>query len=157
MKIVYKTGNLLEAEEPAIAHGCNAQGVMGSGVAAFVRSRYPEAYADYRAVYEERGLKVGEVWPVPCAPHWVLNAITQEFFGNAASTGKVYVSYDGIRDAMKFINEMAKIKDFSAVAMPLIGAGLAGGSWKVISAIIEEEATDFRPVVYLLDGNIPTT
>lgn len=31
--IQYKTGNLLDTPDSYIVHGCNAQGVMGSGVA----------------------------------------------------------------------------------------------------------------------------
>ena len=33
MNIIYKQGDLLECSEQVIVHGCNAQGVMGSGVA----------------------------------------------------------------------------------------------------------------------------
>ena len=36
------------------------------------------------------------------------------------------------------------------IAMPLIGAGLGGGDWNVISEIIEEESLKFQPVVYEL-------
>jgi hypothetical protein len=34
--------------------------------------------------------------------------------------------------------------------MPQIGAGLGGGDWQVIEAIIESEMTDIQPVVYTL-------
>lgn len=34
MKIIYKQGDLLSCPERVILHGCNAQGVMGSGIAA---------------------------------------------------------------------------------------------------------------------------
>jgi O-acetyl-ADP-ribose deacetylase (regulator of RNase III) len=36
------------------------------------------------------------------------------------------------------------------VAMPKIGAGLAGGDWNVIEKIIEEECKGVQPVVYYL-------
>ena len=39
MKIIYKQGDLLEAEEVVIVHGCNAQGVVGSGVALAIRNK----------------------------------------------------------------------------------------------------------------------
>jgi len=35
--------------------------------------------------------------------------------------------------------------------MPKIGAGLAGGDWNVIAAIIEEEFTAVQPIVYWLE------
>jgi hypothetical protein len=43
------------------------------------------------------------------------------------------------------------------VAFLLIGAGLANGSWTLIYGIIEEESTNFQPIVYLYDGRIPAT
>ena len=39
--------------------------------------------------------------------------------------------------------------------MPLIGAGLGGGDWNVISAIIQSECKDVTPVVYYLPGQKP--
>jgi hypothetical protein len=34
--------------------------------------------------------------------------------------------------------------------MPQIGAGLGGGDWRTIEAIIEEEFIEIKPVVYQL-------
>jgi O-acetyl-ADP-ribose deacetylase (regulator of RNase III) len=36
------------------------------------------------------------------------------------------------------------------VALPKIGSGLAGGDWKVISAIIENESKNYQPIVYVI-------
>lgn len=169
MKITYKTGDLMMASEPVIAHGCNAKGVMGSGVARLIRDQHPVAYDAYVRHHREKGLTVGSViWAN--SSRLIANCITQENFGGGACDGVVYVDYDGVRQAMKHIDRAAYLTQSSldvrhhfnnaiitAVAMPLIGAGLAGGSWSRIAAIIEEEAINFQPVVYLIDGKIPTT
>jgi O-acetyl-ADP-ribose deacetylase (regulator of RNase III) len=161
MKIIYKHGDLLKAEEKFIIQGCNAQGVMGSGVAKLLRDADEKVFSDYRKVYEDQGLKVGEVIWVPSAAlaKTVVNVISQEFYGR--EPGVVYVSYAGLREAMKKIDEHAKsIKSFDfsppvAMALPLIGAGLAQGKWSVIAEILEEESKNWQPVVYLFDGLIP--
>ncbi len=160
MKIEYQTGDMLAGPEIVIVHGCNAQGVMGSGVAKAIRDRYPEAFAEYRARYDESGLRVGDVITVVSEERIILDAVTQEFYGR--DEGRVYVSYEGLRQAMRAINDLPIVRlSFDdtgvpeRVAMPLIGAGLANGRWSIISQIIEEEATRFQPVVYLLDGKIP--
>lgn len=163
MKILYKHGSLLEASEDFIIQGCNAQGVMGSGVAKLLRDRDEEVFTQYRKTYETQGnrLHLGQVILGFSEPHFVFNAITQEFYGREPDT--VYVSYDGLREAMRWINncmaEMNRAPDIvvkkEAVGMPLIGAGLAQGKWSIISQIIEEEMTDVQPVVYLQDGLIP--
>jgi O-acetyl-ADP-ribose deacetylase (regulator of RNase III) len=173
MKIEYKTGDLLAGPERFICHGCNAQGVMRSGIAALIRDIYPNAYTTYRAHYDEHGLALGHTIFVECKPtdsryraRTVIDAITQEHYGR--DPNRVYVSYEAIEKAIKKIDDEARLRQetpsrarshglIESVGFPLIGAGLANGSWKIISSIIEEHSTDFQPVVYLFDGVMPTT
>jgi O-acetyl-ADP-ribose deacetylase (regulator of RNase III) len=146
MKIEYVKGDLFTTNIKYIIHGCNAQGVMGSGVAKIIRDRYPEAYQEYRRIYDIEGeLDLGDVIWAQSNGKWIGNAITQEFFGRETSR---YVSYDAISNAMWQINE---IDGMSEVAMPQIGAGLGGGDWNVIAAIIEAELTNVKPYVYVLE------
>lgn len=158
MKILYKTGDALAGPEPALAHGCNAQGVMGSGIAKAIREKYPAAWRAYRTFHHLNGLPLGVVIPSNNSPHLVLNCVTQEFYGPG---DKVYLDYDALRKAMAGIDRLAKashsgkpndafLKRLDAVAMPLIGAGLAGGDWDRIEAIVEEVSENFQPVVYRL-------
>ncbi len=44
MKINYVNGDLFATDIKTIVHGCNAQGVMGSGVAKSIRENFPKAY-----------------------------------------------------------------------------------------------------------------
>jgi len=137
MALTPREGSLLDAREGLIVHGCNAQGVMGSGVAAAIREAYPQAYADYRRAFEEKGLKVGQiVWTtVSHAPKLAIaNAITQEYYGR--DKGRVYVDYDALRRVFGRIGEVAR-QHAIPVHFPMIGAGLANGDWAVIAPIIE--------------------
>ena len=128
---------------------------MRSGVAAIIREKYPKAYDDYVKYAEDFGLNVGNIIVSDNQDRIIINAVTQQFYGRDPNT--VYVSYDGMRFCIQKINQYAKENGIADVAMPLIGAGLANGSWKVISQIIEEESVDFQPIVYLIDGVIPTS
>ena len=128
---------------------------MRSGVAAIIREKYPKAYDDYVKYAEDFGLKVGNIIVSDNKDRIIINAITQQFYGRDPNT--VYVSYDGMRSCIQKINQYAKENGIADVAMPLIGAGLANGSWKIISQIIEDESVDFQPIVYLIDGVIPTS
>lgn len=125
MKIIYKRGNLLNTSYKLIAHGCNAQGVMGSGVAKLIKERYPIVFKAYRLKYQKDGLKLGTILPVYIGnKKWVINCITQEFYGK--SFGKVYVSYEAIKQCMLDINKKFS-KNYAEIALPMIGAGLGGG------------------------------
>ena len=164
MKIIYKPDSLMDAPERHMIHGCNAQGRMGSGVAALIRSRYPKAYEDYHHCYMDKGLSLGELIISINDPHVVINAITQEFFGY---DGKLYLSYDALTTAFATLDDMAWAAEhdeefasrlggnITAVALPLIGCGLAGGQWSIVSNIIENTSQHYQPVVYLNGESIP--
>jgi len=154
MNIVYKTGDLFSSDEKVLVHGCNARGAYGSGVAGIMRKNYPEAYESYMRFFKSGSAKLGAInWVNVFDGRLIGNAITQDRYGNDPNI--VYADYYAIRLAMKEINTRALNDGFKSVGMPLIGAGLAHGSWKKISQIIQEEAIDFSPIVYLLDGKIP--
>jgi O-acetyl-ADP-ribose deacetylase (regulator of RNase III) len=169
-QVQYRHGDLLSHKGRFVMHGCNAQGVMGSGVAKEIRATYPLAYTKYREKYEEENkLVMGSVVAVDCGRHVIFNAITQEFFGK---DGRRYVDYSAISTALVSINKLindAK-REFEGnrfaqqsrgygwtpfeeeepieLAMPLIGAGLGGGDWGIISNILSQDY-EFQPVVYI--------
>lgn len=143
MKIEYRKGDLFDTELTHIVHGCNAQGVMGAGVAKIVRERFPQAYKEYMRVYQTEGsLELGDVIWAESNGKWIGNAITQQFYGGAYRL----VDYEAVANAMWEINKFCP----GPVAMPQIGAGLANGDWNVIEAIIESEMKTTQPVVYVL-------
>lgn len=53
------SGNLL-ACTGILVHGCNCKGVMGSGVAAAIRNRWPDVYKAYREKFLHDGLRLGD-------------------------------------------------------------------------------------------------
>lgn len=130
-------GNLLD-QKGILVHGCNCHGVMGSGVAAGVRSKYPHVFQQYRERYERQGLHLGEVQLCVAEPGvYLANAMTQFDFGS----DKVNADYPAIRECFKKVKLLADALELP-VYYPLIGCGLAGGDWNVVSAIIEEELGD---------------
>ena len=150
-------GDLLAAPQRVIAHGCNARGVMGAGIAKAVRAAYPGAYQVYRDKFEREGLVLGEIVPWTSPSRVVLNCITQENFGRAA--GVRYVDYGAVRHCMRRIENSARkhlaaasgvFHEDPGVAMSRIGSSLGGGDWDEIRAIIEEEITSIEVFVYTL-------
>jgi O-acetyl-ADP-ribose deacetylase (regulator of RNase III) len=145
MKITYKDGDFLSGPEPYKAHGCNAQGAFGAGAAGAIERKHPDAALWYRAWHRRNGLTLGEVIYFRMKETTIAHCITQLNYGRVSSTR--YVDYPAVRQCMTELNHEAGSQE---VAMPKIGAGLAGGNWKVIEQIIEEEFTDSIPVVYIL-------
>lgn len=154
MEIQYKLGDLLKSSENIIIHGCNAQGKMASGFAKSLREKHPLAYEAYMDTYNGTGLKVGDIVWAHDREVMIGNAITQKWYGRDKNV--LYADYQAIRQVMKALNGLCVThKDmYKYVGMPMIGAGLANGEWKIISAIIEEEAINFQPVVYVLEETL---
>lgn len=150
MKIRYEIGNVCNATQTAIAHGCNAQGVMGSGVARAIREKWPNVYEVYHLRYQTFGLSLGEIIPVRTIDDkLVLNCITQDRYGRDHAR---YVDYAAVEKVFETINSKVLDWEVAEVAMPKIGAGLGGGDWDVISEIIERTSTNYQPIVYSLEA-----
>lgn len=134
-----KQGNILSNNSGIIVHGCNAQGVMGSGIALQIKETYPEAYAVYKQCEVTKGLNLGEYSTVDVGDireFYIVNMITQQNYGK---DGKKYVSYDAIHDG--FTKLFTRLEENSRqdliVRFPAIGAGLGGGDLEVILRIID--------------------
>ena len=148
MEIEYRYGNLLDADSKYIAHCVNAQGKMRSGVAKAIREKYPKAYEDYMSIYVERGLRLGTVIASVNNPHIILHLVGQQNYGK---DGALYLDYQALRKALGVVDRNVS----GPISFPLIGCGVAGGSWKLVSEIIEECSNNFKPIVYLLDDEVP--
>jgi O-acetyl-ADP-ribose deacetylase (regulator of RNase III) len=146
--ITYKKGNLLDTPDRIIAHGCNAQGVMGSGVALAVKKKYPWAFDQYYHEYCVNGLETGRnLYTSHNGEVYIVNMITQNYYGK---DGKRYVSYDALDECMENLNRWMDEFYQIDVSMPAIGAGLGGGHWPIIREIIDHRLIDKNVTIWTL-------
>ena len=144
-------GNMLtDVTEGYMIHGCNCQGIMGSGIAKEVKERFPEAYRLYREYYEDNALLLGDIIDYWITEDLVLvNCMAQEFYGS----DKRHLDYEALVKCIEEINEMALDEDIPRVLnFPKIGCGLAGGNWEIVKKIIEESAPDMDLVYWEFEG-----
>lgn len=120
-------GNVLDVSEGIIAHGCNALGVMGAGIAKQIKERYPEAFRVYKQWERENGLALGSVSFAQVGPRlWIANVVTQERIYGAR--GECLADLDAIEAGFAAVGRKARSLGLR-VEMPLVGCGLAGGQW----------------------------
>ena len=145
--LIYKHADLVKTPCKIIMHGCNAQGVMGSGVAKAIREAFPFAYKAYRNKYESEGLQVGNIIVAEQNNKIIVNAITQEFYGY---DHKQYLSYAGLVNCFKRLELYIIRNDLEGetIAMPRIGCGLGGGDWDAVSNLIETHLKSFIIEIY---------
>ena len=135
-----KHGDLLDLTEQGhfdvIVHGCNCQNRMGKGIALSIKTRFPEAYvADHRTTKSDRN-KLGSFSQAKICrdPHSfvIVNAYTQFDWRGSG----VKADYAAIRQVFRAIAQQFTGR---RIGFPKIGAGLAGGDWTIIEAIIHKE------------------
>lgn len=146
-----------------VAHGCNCQGVMGSGVAFAIRRKWSKAYTDYvsycRKFDNNRRSMLGMVQMVNVGGTFndlfVANCFTQEYYGN---DGKVYADLSAIKEALQNVIAFARTYGYP-VYIPRIGCGLGGLSWEdQVQPILEQlvDENEIHPVeVFVCDLQQP--
>ena len=129
-------GDVFKAKEDILIHGCNCFNTMGSGVAKIVKALYLGAWIHDQNTLRGDKTKLGD-YTYWFGPHYyhdqnitVINLYSQYRYGRS---GDVYANYDAIAKGLMTIKD-----DFpnKSIAMPRIGAGLAGGDWETIKLII---------------------
>jgi O-acetyl-ADP-ribose deacetylase (regulator of RNase III) len=141
--IIYKKGDLLKAEQSIIAHQCNMQGVMGSGVAKAIKEKYPDAFSVYRYQLSAGIVRLGDYCAVKISDKIIVNIFSQDKY---TPRDIRHTSYDALEIAFRTL----KSRYDGDIAMPKIGCGLGGGDWKIVSAIIESVFNDRDIYIYEL-------
>lgn len=155
--IIYRKGDVIKAladgEISLLAHGCNCSGGFGSGVAGGIVKRYPSVRNAYLRAHEAGHWKLGAIQIIVIGSNRaVINCGTQQEFGGSPEEQplKMYCSYDAIKEVM--LKLYTRVSSERTLGIPMIAAGLAGGNWKVIEAIINEVFHDKDIYVYTWEG-----
>lgn len=154
MPIQFVTGDLFanRYKAEALAHGCNCQGSMGAGIAVGFRERYPDMYAEYRrrCKAEPREFNLGDAFLWKCEDRpWVFNLGTQEGVWRARA------SYEAIEAALAKMGKKANREGIQSIAIPRIGAGHGGLSWRKVRAIVERVFADWTGTLYVYEEYAP--
>lgn len=137
-------GNIFDSNANIICHQVNCQGVMGSGVAAEVKKRYPHVFQAYRNDYDNGLLKLGYVGFITAKQGQIIaNMCGQDKFGY---DGSVYTNYDKLQVCFNKVKEYAMF-DYDVkpvIAFPyLMSCYRGGGDWNVVYKMIEDTFEDF--------------
>lgn len=147
MKIIYKEGDLLDAQTDVIAHQVNCKGVMGSGVAKQIKEKWPNvfnAYEEYLRMcdwdksFYVKSNALGKCLMVNVSSNstkYIANLFGQHLYG---MDGKRYTSYDDIYDALTNLAVQMMDNGQESVAIPYkMSSDRGGADWNVILAMIE--------------------
>jgi O-acetyl-ADP-ribose deacetylase (regulator of RNase III) len=154
MPIEFVSGDLFDNAHhaQAFAQGCNCQGSMGAGIAKTFRERYPKMFDEYRrrCKAEPRQFNLGDfwLWKADDQP-WVFNLATQERYWRGRA------SYEAIETGLRSMRQQADAEGLTCVAIPRIGVGYGGLSWKKVRTIVEAVFGDWDGTLVVYEDFVP--
>lgn len=141
-------GNIFDSDADIICHQVNVHGVMGAGIAAQIKDRYPEVYEIYSdfcamSFYSDEKL-LGKTFIVPTKRYsssndchtFIANCFCQrsEPWSDGSLTDYVFMKY-----SFESVLKQAKSHRLSKIAIPYkMGCGIAGGDWNIVEKIIHD-------------------
>ena len=116
MEIIYKNGNLLDAQTTVIGHQVNCQGVMGSGVAKQIRDKWPLIFSNYQVKCQSPISPLGDVLIVKVSDNQYIANIFGQY--NYGTNGERYTSYDALDIAFSRLKYTMVENNFKSLAIP---------------------------------------
>lgn len=148
MEIIYKKGNLLDAQTDVIAHQVNCQGVMGSGVAKQIKEKWPRVFEEYRKFYQNLIKKGRSDELLGCCQTvnindnlTIANLFGQQYYGR--SKGTRYTNYEALYSSLETLWVYMIDNCLESVAFPYkMSSDRGGADWDVVLAMIKSVFKD---------------
>lgn len=145
--IIFRQGNLLEAEVEAVVNTVNTVGVMGKGIALMFKERYPENFRAYSDACQAGKVQVGRMFVVATGelggPRWIINFPTKKHWRNPSR--KEWIAA-GLQDLLRVIREQG----IRSLALPPLGCGNGGLEWKEVRPLMEAAAASLPEVEFVV-------
>ena len=150
--VVGDATNPVSAGRQIIVHCCNDAGLWNAGFVRALSKRYHQPERAYREWFKTKApipFALGQVQFVKIrAGLCVANLIGQH--GIRSYSNPRPIRYDSLRHGLIRVRQLALTHEAS-IHMPRLGAGLVGGNWTVIAAIIYDELCAFGVNVTVYD------
>ena len=146
--IMFKQGNLLDADTEALVNTVNTVGVMGKGIALMFKEAFPENFKIYEDACKTRDVHLGQMLvterkDLMGGPKWIINFPTK---GHWRYPSKMEWIENGLEDLRRVVTE----KGIKSVAMPPLGSGNGGLNWSEVRPLIETALRDIPDVNFLV-------
>ncbi len=142
MKRIY--GDIFKGKWDVLAHCVNLHHVWGAGIVVPIKRLYPEAFGADLDTKKSDSDKLGSFSFADCGDKRIYNLYAQIGIGNDGKPLNRNCRYDCLFDSLYLAcqdivnNPLSSVEDRKTVfAVPMIGAGLAGGNARIVEAIFE--------------------
>jgi O-acetyl-ADP-ribose deacetylase (regulator of RNase III) len=129
-----RRGDLFDSGCATLVNAVNCRGVMGVGIAAEFKRRYPAMFADYRRRCERGEVRLGRpyLWRSPDgAMPSVLNFPTKDHWREGSRLPSLV---DGLAHLRRHYREWG----IDSLALPALGCGRGGLRWEDVRGVLIE-------------------
>ena len=129
-------GNIFDSKAKTLVNTVNCVGVMGKGIAAEFKKRYPRMFDEYAEKCKNSEIKPGKpFYYCDSVGNSILNFPTKEHW---RSPSKLSYIIDGLD---WFVNNYKNL-EIDSIAFPPLGCGNGGLPWKVVGPIMYNKLKD---------------
>ncbi len=128
-------GDLLKSKADALVNPVNTQGIMGKGLALEFKKTFPYVFKKYEDVCVKGEMMIGRVQTVTISvetpPFYIINFPTKQEWYKPSSLGYIKRGLQSLIDEVQLLG-------LRSIAMPALGCGLGGLSFKEVEVCIRD-------------------
>lgn len=144
--LINETGDIINY--PIFCQQVNCKGVMGAGLAKYIRNKYPEVYSEYRKVCSEGKAILGVDHYTYLNDRICVCMFAQDGYGR----DKRYTDYQAFRTCLNGLELFLKSRKEKVIAFPyMIGCGLAGGDWYIVQGMLKDFSKKVKQDVIIVN------
>lgn len=140
--------SLLTSKAQTVVNTVNTVGVMGKGLAAAFKERFPDMFSEYKALCGRGELKPGSFWLWKGPDQWVLNFATKKHWRNPSK-----IEY--VRNGLLEFRERYATLGIREITFPRLGCGNGGLNWAEVRPLMVDLLHDLPITVYIHDFEYP--
>lgn len=141
--ITYVIGDIFRSPAKVLVNTVNTKGVMGKGLARDFKALYPEMFAAYQRLCEERKFDVGQLHLFRTSNKWILNFPTKRDWKHPSKPEYIAAGLGA------FVNGYAK-QGITSVAFPQLGCGHGELDWEAeVQPLMEKYLSKIPIQVYI--------
>ncbi len=134
--------DIFRSDADAIVNTVNCVGVMGGGLAAQFRQRYPYMNDAYQRLCARGEMKIGRMWSYHDGHEgrWLINFPTKDDWRNPSELSYITL---GLKDLRRVIADLG----LKSIAIPPLGCGLGGLDWADVEPMIRHSLAGIHAAV----------
>jgi O-acetyl-ADP-ribose deacetylase (regulator of RNase III) len=145
--LIYHRTSIFASPAQTVVNTVNCVGVMGKGVAAVFRDRYPDMFEQYRQICAQKLLEPGKLWLWKAPDQWVLNFPTKRHW-------RLPSKLEWIEAGLKKFAAEYERRGITEISFPRLGCGNGGLDWDDVRPLMEAHLSELPIPIYVHDFEV---